>query len=103
LSSADIFVRPSLSEGLGISFLEAMAVGLPIVATNVGGIPDFLKDGKTGLFCEVDNPKSVAEKVMRLMNEPDLYRAISHNGRKLVEEKYSWDTIAARFDKLFLS
>ena len=50
LAEADIFVRPSLSEGLGTAFLEAMAVGLPIIGTPVGGIPDFLKDDETGLF-----------------------------------------------------
>ena len=51
LKIADVFVRPSRSEGLGISFLEAMACGVPIIATKVGGIPDFLEDRKTGLFC----------------------------------------------------
>ncbi|MBI3633473.1 MAG: glycosyltransferase family 4 protein [Candidatus Vogelbacteria bacterium] len=102
LSASDIFIRPSLSEGLGISFLEAMAVGLPIIATNVGGIPDFLTDGKTGLFCEVNNPKSIADKVMRLIKEPDLYKSLSRNGRTLVEQKYNWDMIASKFNQLFI-
>ncbi|MEK7138856.1 MAG: glycosyltransferase family 4 protein, partial [Patescibacteria group bacterium] len=53
LAKADIFVRPSLSEGLGTAFLEAMAAGVPIIGTSVGGISDFLKDGETGLFCRV--------------------------------------------------
>jgi glycosyltransferase involved in cell wall biosynthesis len=53
LSQADVFVRPSLSEGLGNVFLEAMSMGVPVIATEVGGIPDFLKDGETGWFCEV--------------------------------------------------
>ena len=68
LSTADIFVRPSLSEGLGISFLEAMAVGLPVIGTLVGGIPDFLKDGETGLFCKVGDPEDIAEKINRILN-----------------------------------
>jgi glycosyltransferase involved in cell wall biosynthesis len=53
---SDVFCRPSLSEGFGSSFIEAMAAGIPVVATPVGGIPDFLRDGETGLFCEPENP-----------------------------------------------
>ena len=63
LKISDVFIRPSLTEGLGNSFLEAMAAGLPVIATSVGGIPDFLKNRETGLFCEVRNPKNIAEKV----------------------------------------
>ncbi|MEK7586656.1 MAG: glycosyltransferase family 4 protein, partial [Patescibacteria group bacterium] len=63
LAKADAFVRASLSEGLGNSFLEAMATGLPVVGTPVGGIPDFLKTGQTGWLCQVNNPKSIAEQI----------------------------------------
>ncbi len=101
LHSSHIFVRPSLSEGLGNSFLEAMAVGLPIIGTNIGGIPDFLKEGETGLFCEVRNPEDIAKAVMTLIQDPDLYRKISQGGRKLVLENYDWDKIAERFGKIF--
>lgn len=94
LHKADIFIRPSLSEGLGISFLEAMAAGLPVIATPVGGIPDFLKDGETGLFCKVKNPGSIAKQVTKLIENPELRQRLIENGQKLVREKYDWDLIA---------
>ncbi len=101
LQDADIFIRPSLSEGLGSSFLEAMAVGLPIIGTRVGGIPDFLEDNLTGLFCEVNNPEDIALKVMTLVGNQELYQKISLNNRKVIEEKYDWEIIAGRFKELF--
>ena len=109
LAQADIFVRPSLSEGLGTAFLEAMAAGLPIVATPVGGIPDFLKDPSThsgqatGLFCKVNNPEDIAEKINRILTDDELKNRLIINGRKLVEEKYTWDKIAAQFKNLYNS
>src|SRR3989344_1232997 len=102
LAQADVFVRPSLSEGLGTAFLEAMAAGLPIVATSVGGIPDFLTEGETGLFCKVSDPEDIAEKINRILIDDDLRNKLILNGRKLVEEKYSWDKIARKFRELYL-
>jgi len=96
LHDADIFVRPSLSEGMGSSFIEAMAAGLPVIATPVGGILDFLKDGETGLFCKIKNPRSIAEQVERLINNSNLRQKLSENGQKLVREKYDWDLVAKR-------
>lgn len=94
LHEADIFVRPSLSEGMGNSFIEAMAAGLPVIATPVGGITDFLKDGETGLFCKVGDPKSIAEKVMEYVNNPELKKRIVNNAKEMVAQKYDWDLIA---------
>ncbi|MDO8619891.1 MAG: glycosyltransferase family 4 protein [bacterium] len=102
LQSADIFCRPSLSEGLGISFLEAMAAGVPVVATPVGGIPDFLSDGGTGLFCEVNNPKSIAEKVQTLLSDSDLRTRIATNALAMVQEKYGWEGIAEKMKSVFV-
>lgn len=101
-SSADIFIRPSLSEGLGISFLEAMATGVPIIGTPVGGIPDFLEDRKTGLFCKVNNPQDIAEKIKEILENNDLRNALSNNGLNLVREKYTWDIVAQKMEKVFL-
>lgn len=94
LQQADIFVRPSLSEGQGISFLEAMAAGVPVVATPVGGIPDFLRDGETGVFCKPNDPESVAEAVLRLIDNSSLRGRVVTNALLLVREKYDWDTLA---------
>ncbi|MCG2697928.1 glycosyltransferase family 4 protein [Candidatus Parcubacteria bacterium] len=100
---SDVFCRPSLSEGLGNSFLEAMAAGLPVVATPVGGIPDFLKDGKTGWFCKVRDPQSIAEKIKYILdekNKEEVERVVK-NAKKMVEEKYNWDKIAVKFKEIF--
>ena len=99
LHHADIFIRPSLSEGMGISFIEAMAAGLPVIATPVGGIVDFLRDGETGLFCEVKNPESIAKQVLRLIEDDVLRKTIVENAKKMVKEKYDWDLIANEMKK----
>lgn len=102
LRQGDIFVRPSRSEGLGNAFLEAMSVGVPVIGTPVGGIPDFLKDRETGLFCKVDDPRDLAEKIAFLLEDVNLYRKLSENGKKLVFEKYDWRGITQKMDKIFL-
>jgi glycosyltransferase involved in cell wall biosynthesis len=99
---SDIFIRPSLSEGQGISFIEAMAAGLPVVATNVGGIPDFIRDEETGVFCNVRDLESIAEKIKLLMANGDLREKIKANSLSLVKERYDWDLIAKEMrDKVF--
>ncbi len=97
LKACDAFARPSRSEGLGNAFLEAMAAGVPIVGTPVGGIVDFLKDGETGLFAQVENPKSVAEKINQLATDAALRKQLVKNAASLVVEKYDWDAIAEQY------
>lgn len=101
LATADVFVRPSLSEGLGTAFLEAMAAGIPVIGTRAGGIPDFLKDGKTGLSCEEKNPQSIAEKIKLMLENNELRNNIILNARNMVEEKYNWDKIAKQMEEIF--
>ena len=102
LQISDIFVRPSLSEGLGNSFLEAMAAGLPVIATPVGGIPDFLKDGETGLFCEVDNPQSIAQKVEKLLKDRESRDYIVRHASEMIREKYQWSMIAKKMQEVLI-
>jgi glycosyltransferase involved in cell wall biosynthesis len=101
LSVSDIFIRPSLTEGQGASFIEAMAFGLPVIATAVGGIPDFLTDGQTGLVCEVQNPNSIAQKVEKYMKDKESRDYIVQKARALVQAKYDWNTIAAEMNAEF--
>lgn len=103
LSRADIFVRPSRSEGLGTAFLEAMSRGLPVIATRVGGISDFLTDGETGIFCRENDLHDLAEKIDRLISDDALRNKLSENGKRLVQKSYAWTTIAENMDKIFKS
>ncbi|MEA1962812.1 MAG: glycosyltransferase family 4 protein [Patescibacteria group bacterium] len=108
LKISDIFIRPSLSEGFGNSFVEAMAAGIPVIATPVGGIVDFLFDPDknpdkkpTGIFCEVNNPESIADKINRLTKNPSLVEEIIGNAKELAVKKYDWDIIAKDMERMF--
>ena len=108
LKISDIFIRPSKSEGFGSSFVEAMASGVPVIATPVGGIVDFLFDPKknqdkksTGIFCEVNNPKNIAQKIEMLINDSVLSDRIVENAREMVREKYDWNIISHDMANLF--
>lgn len=103
LQASDIFCRPSLSEGLGNSFLEAMAAGIPIIGTPVGGIPDFLTDGETGVFCNPRDPESLAKAAIRIQSEPGLRERLIRNGEARVRNGYDWDDIAQKIDTLLQS
>ncbi|MBN1778958.1 MAG: glycosyltransferase family 4 protein [Candidatus Buchananbacteria bacterium] len=103
LRNASVFVRPSLSEGLGNAFLEAMAVNTPVIATPVGGIPDFLIDGQTGWFCKVRNPESIAKKINYILdpqNANEVNRVVE-DAYQMVRQKYRWDLIASQMKEIF--
>lgn len=101
LWSSDVFCRPSLSEGLGNSFLEAMLAGLPTIATRVGGIPDFLIDNVNGWFCETENPVSIAEKIKQVFVDEHTRDGVVERGIQTVKDNYSWDLIASNMKDLF--
>lgn len=101
LSSADLFVRPSRAEGFGASFIEAMAAGILAVGTPVGGIGDFIKDGKTGFLVPVDDPEALGRKIVYLHSHSKVARGVARKGQELVFKNYSWDKIAARVYKVW--
>ena len=102
MQSADIFIRPSLSEGLGNAFLEAMAARLLVIGTSVGGIPDFLEDGETGFFASPRNPQSIVDIISRIETLSSIERrAIVERARTLTMTTYSWDIISEQMRNIF--
>jgi len=106
LKACDIFIRPSRSEGMGISFIEAMASGLPVVATQEGGIADFLYDEKrnpdkpaTGWAVDVDSPEDIIRAVNDIIDNPQKVEKVVTQARQLVTERYDWDLVAKKMQE----
>ena len=91
-SAADFSILPSLMEATSISGLEAMAASLPLVGTEVGGIPELIMDGKNGHLCKPADPEDLAQKIDMLL-EKDL-KKIGRASRRMVEERFDWQRIA---------
>jgi len=100
--SADIFSLPStnMAESFGIVNLEAMASGIPIVSSNLGGIPDIIKDEKNGLLAKPHDHQSLANAILRLLKNDDLRLKMGDNGRKMTKH-YTWDKIAIETENLY--
>ncbi len=105
--NADVFVIPSIinengeTEGLGTVALEAMACGLPVIGTNVGGIPDIIKDRVTGLLVEEKNFEAIVDSIIEIMENKPLRDDMSKNAYELIQKRFSWDIISKRFFKLY--
>jgi len=101
MKSSDAFIRPSLTEGLGNAFLEAMAARIPVIGTHAGGISDFLIDGETGFVVEIESPESIAHVVGRVMNLSHTEReALLNRSERCIHDRYDWDRIAKQMEDL---
>ena len=85
LAALDIFVLPSHSEGVSLALLEAMAAGLPVIATAVGGLPEVVTDGVNGLLIPPQDPEALAQALARLLDDPALAKKLGENARQHVE------------------
>lgn len=97
----DIFVLPSLSEGFGIAIVEAMAAGRPVVATTVGGIPEIVRHGETGLLVPPGDPGSLAWAVRQLLDHPDRAATMGALGRQRARETFSIASVVKRHEDLY--
>lgn len=95
LTAADIYVQPSLSEGLGTSVLEACAAGLPVVASRTGGIPDIIKESETGLLVAPGDPDDLVRGVNRLAGDANLRARLGRNAREYVRANFSIERLVS--------
>jgi glycosyltransferase involved in cell wall biosynthesis len=100
-SASDIFVLPAIYENFPFAILEAQSTGLPVISTNVGGIPEFLVDNENGFVIEPRDPEQLTQKVLTLLQDPKLAKEMGDLGRKLIEEKLDWRLITAQVIDLY--
>jgi sugar transferase (PEP-CTERM/EpsH1 system associated) len=97
----DAFVLSSYSEGLSITLLEAMAAGLPVVATDVGGNPEVVLDDVTGYVVEARNPEALASAMQKIMQNPDEAAVMGERGRDRVQRKFSLDVMVGGYEQIY--
>ena len=101
LKSGDALVIPSIYEPFGIVALEGMAAGVPVVASNVGGLSEIIEHDKTGMLAFKENPESVAWCVNKILSDDGYSRWLTQNAKKRVEEVYSWESVARKVSKVY--
>lgn len=106
-ASSDLFVLPSIetkggdTEGLGVVLLEAMACGIPVIGSNIGGITDIIKDGGTGFLAQPENPDDIAEKIIELLSNGMARQRLSENGLIITQKQFSWDVVTKQFSNIY--
>ena len=102
VKKSHVFVRPSRFEGFGVSLIEAMALGTPVITCPVGGIVDFVTNDETGLLVPPDNPEELSKAIIRVFEDAEKMKIIVKKARKLVEERYDWKNIAKKVEDAYL-
>jgi glycosyltransferase involved in cell wall biosynthesis len=101
LQVADIFVLPSIQEGLSLSALEAMALGKPVVACRVGGAPEVVVDGETGLLVVPAQPVELARAMARLLSDPERAREMGRAGQRRVREAFDLEQMVSKIEEIY--
>jgi glycosyltransferase involved in cell wall biosynthesis len=102
ISKSEVFICPSLAEGLGNVFIEAQACGVPPIGTRVGGIPDVIQDGESGILIESKDSAAIASAIIRLLEDPDLRKRLSEKGLE-TSRKFEWKKILEKIDGIYES
>jgi glycosyltransferase involved in cell wall biosynthesis len=101
LDSACIFVQPSLVEGMSNVILEAMAAGLPVVATRTGAAAEIIQDGVNGLLVDVGRPEQIHDAIVRIISDEDFARRIGREARSMIESNYAIEIVADQYCTLY--
>jgi alpha-1,6-mannosyltransferase len=102
LALADVFLFPSLFETFGIVLAQAMAAGLPVVASNTSSIPEVIQDGQTGLLSPPTDSKALAGNLRRLLEDDALRERMGKAARKRAVELYDWDQVAGQYEQILM-
>ena len=101
LSISDLFLLPSQQESFGLAALEAMACGVPVVASSVGGLSEVIDHGRTGFLHGVDDLEGMAASGIQVLSDPELHAAVAASGRRTVKERFCADLIVPRYEKFY--
>jgi len=101
LRSLDVFVLPSQAEGISNTILEAMATGLPVVATDVGGTPELVNEGETGFLVPHSNPEAMKQALLKLVLEQEKRQQFGHNGYKRVQDNFSIQAMVKQYTEVY--
>jgi glycosyltransferase involved in cell wall biosynthesis len=101
LALLDVFVLPSLSEGLSMAILEAMMAGKPVIATGVGGNPEIVLDGETGFLVPAKDSQALAASLIKLLKNPQMAIQFGENGRRRAERQFSLHTMVSAYQSLY--
>ena len=101
LSVADVFLLPSAQESFGLAALEAMACGVPVVASRVGGLPEVITDGLTGYLRDPDDQEGMAAAVLDLLDNPSLRQRVAHLARASVVDRFDEDRVVPMYEALY--
>jgi len=99
-SRSDVFVMPSRQEGFGIVFVEAMALGKPVIAGDYGGAPEVVRDGTTGFLVDPGDSEALAQRLVQILQDEALRRKMGEAGRELVERNYTFPQFEEKLTKL---
>jgi glycosyltransferase involved in cell wall biosynthesis len=101
LASSDVFAFPSLWEGLGIVMLEALAAGLPVVASNIAVLREIVDDGQQGLLVQTQHPQALAQAIINLLADPDERRSMGQSGRRKILERFDINVTVSQWTELY--
>lgn len=101
IAAADVYVNPSEVEGLPVTILEAMALGRPVVATAVGGVPELLEDGENGMVVPPGSPDALAEVIHTILESPDMQSHLGRSGAATVTAEYGLEPMVRAFEDIY--
>jgi N-acetyl-alpha-D-glucosaminyl L-malate synthase BshA len=101
LQDSDVFLLPSVTEGFGLAALEALSCGVPVVASRVGGVPEVVEDGKSGLLCEAGDVEQMAAAVLRILRDAPLHRRMSQAARRSALQNFQRAPMVSRYEAFY--